>query len=281
VTLVPLDTGAALEVQEYGAGPPVVFVHGGAMTHRVWDHQLAAAMRSHRAVAYDLRGTGGSDKPPSGYSVDVFADDLAALVETLGLQRPAIVGHGLGAHVALRLAATRPEHAGRLVLAAAAPWFVGDRDAGGGGFPDDLWERIQAGAGLDRAQADLDLIDGAFFHREPGEALRAWCLQMALEWPLPVFVQLAASLGEVDHRDALGAIEAPVLLIHGRHDRKTRYEGAAYLAERLPDARLVTFEDSAHCPHVEEPQRFNAVLLDFLRPASSPGSATPSGRARP
>jgi pimeloyl-ACP methyl ester carboxylesterase len=58
---------------------------------------------------------------------------------------------------------------------------------------------------------------------------------------------------------------------HGRHDRKTRYEGAAYLAERLPDARLVTFEDSAHCPHVGEAQRFNAVLLEFLRPASSPG----------
>lgn len=270
MTRVALDTGVAVEVQEYGAGPPVVFVHGGAMTHRVWDHQLAAAMRSHRAVAYDLRGTGGSDKPPAGYSVDAFADDLAALVARLDLARPAIVGHGLGSHVALRLAATRPDVPGRLVLAAAAPWFVGDRGAGGG-FPDALWERMQSGAARNRAQADLELIDREFFHREPGDALRAWCLQMALEWPLPVFLQLAASLGEVDHRNALGAIAAPVLLIHGRHDRKTRYEGAAYLAEHLPDARLVTFEDSAHCPHVEEPERFNAVLLDFLRPASSAG----------
>ncbi len=271
MTLVPLDTGVALEVQEFGSGPAVVFLHGGAMTHRAWDHQVAAAMRSHRAIAYDLRGAGGSDKPSSGYSVDAFAEDLAALVTRLDLERPAIVGHGLGAHVALRLAATRPEIVGALVLAAAAPWFVGDRAADGGGFPDELWARMQAGAGRNRAQADLDLIDGSFFHREPSEALRAWCLQMALAWPLPVFVQLAASLGAVDHRDALGAIEAPVLLIHGRHDRKTRYEGAEYLAGRLANARLVTFEESAHCPHVEEPQRFNEALLEFLAPAAYPG----------
>lgn len=271
MTLVAIDTGVALEVQEFGSGPAVVFVHGGAMTHRVWDHQMAAAMSSHRAVAYDLRGTGGSDKPSSGYSVDAFAEDLAALATRLDLERPAIVGHGLGGHVALRLAATRPELVGALVLAAAAPWFVGDRGAGGGGFPDELWARMQAGAARNRAQADLDLIDGAFFHREPGEALRLWCLQMALEWPLPVFVQLAGSLAAVDHRDALGAIEVPVLLIHGRHDHKTRYEGAEYLADRLANARLVTFEESAHCPHVEEPQRFNDALLEFLPRARAPG----------
>lgn len=270
---IELPSGVALEVQEFGTGPAVVLLHGGAMTHRVWDHQVAAIMSRCRSLAVDLRGTGASDKPPSGYSVDVFADDIAALVERMSLERPTIVGHGLGAHVALHLAVNRRGLAGALVLVAAAPWFVGDRDATSGGFPDELWSRMQREAGVDRAHADLALIDDTFFHRPPSEALRLWCLSMALEWPLPVFTQLAATLGDVDHRDALAGVTVPVLLVHGRHDRKTRFHGALELAGRLPDAHLVTFEHSAHCPHLEEPQRFNEQLCAFLDRVSVERSA--------
>src|SRR5690606_37600244 len=105
MTKIPLATDVALEVQEFGSGDPVVFLHGGAMNHRVWDHQAAAIMDTHRSLAVDLRGAGNSDKPPEGYSVDIFAEDIAALAAALDLHRPTIVGHGLGAHVALRLAA--------------------------------------------------------------------------------------------------------------------------------------------------------------------------------
>jgi non-heme chloroperoxidase len=275
VARVALRTGIALEVEEFGSGYPVVLLHGGAQTHRVWDHQAAALIGRYRSLALDLRGCGSSDKPPSGYSVDVFAGDVAALVEALGLEPPTLVGHGLGSHVALRLAATRPELVRALCLAAASPWFVGDRDAAAGGFPDDLWERMLGDAARNRAQADLDLIDREFFHRDPGEGLRTWCLQMAGEWPLAVFAQLAPTLRDVDHRDALATIAAPVLLLHGRHDRKTRYEGAEYLERQLPNARLVTLEESAHCPHLEEPEAFNAALLSFLDEVTAPaGLAT-------
>ena len=261
---VALPTGVALEVQEFGSGPPLVLVPGGAMTHRVWDHQVAALQRRYRTLAVDLRGSGASDKPPAGYSVDLFAADLAALVEALGLERPVVVGHGLGSHVALRLAAMRPGLVAGLALASAAPWFVGERRDAAGGFPDELWQRMQGGAARNRAQADLDLIDEAFFHGELGEGMRLWCLGMAAEWPLAVFVQLAETLHDLDHRDALASIDVPVLLLHGRHDEKTRYDGAEYLLERLPQARLVTLEGSAHCPHLEEPEAFTEALLAFL-----------------
>lgn len=261
---VALSTGVALEVEQFGSGPPVVLLPGGAMTHRVWDHQVAALLHRYRSLAVDLRGSGASDKPPSGYSVDLFAADLAALVEALRLDRPVVVGHGLGSHVALRLAATRPGLVAGLVLVSAAPWFVGEREDAAGGFPDDLWKRMQGGASRNRAQADLDLIDEAFFHGELGEGMRLWCLGMAAEWPLAVFAQLAETLHQLDHRDVLASIDAPVLLLHGRHDEKTRYVGATYLLERLPRARLVTLEHSAHCPHLEEPDAVNAALLEFL-----------------
>lgn len=264
MTRIALSTGVALEVEEFGVGPPVVLVPGGAMTHRVWDHQVAALQHRYRSLAVDLRGSGASDRPPRGYSVDLFAEDLAALIAALGLERPVVVGHGLGSHVALRLAATRPGLVAGLALASAAPWFVGERRDAAGGFPDELWERMQGGAARNRAQADLDLIDEAFFHGELGEGMRLWCLGMAAEWPLAVFVQLAETLHDLDHRDVLASIDVPVLLLHGRHDEKTRYDGAEYLLERLLQARLVTLEGSAHCPHLEEPGAFNDALLGFL-----------------
>lgn len=261
---VALSTGVALEVEQFGAGPPVVLVPGGAMTHRVWDHQVGALRHRYRSLAVDLRGSGASDKPPSGYSVDLFAADLAALFDELRLERPVVVGHGLGSHVALRLAATRPGLVAGLALVSAAPWFVGERQDAAGGFPDDLWRRMQGGAARNRAQADLDLIDEAFFHGDLGEGMRLWCLGMAGEWPLAVFAQLAETLHDLDHRDVLAAIDVPVLLLHGRHDEKTRYDGARYLLAHLPRARLVTLEQSAHCPHLEEPDGVNAALLEFL-----------------
>ena len=276
---VALSTGVALEVEQFGAGPPVVLVPGGAMTHRVWDHQVGALRHHYRSLAVDLRGSGASDKPPSGYSVDLFAADLAALVEELRLERPVVVGHGLGSHVALRLAASQPGLVAGLALVAAAPWFVGERQDAAGGFPDDLWKRMQGGAARNRAQADLDLIDEAFFHGDLGEGMRLWCLGMAAEWPLAVFAQLAETLHRLDHRDVLASIDVPVLLLHGRHDEKTRYDGATYLLEHLPRARLVTLERSAHCPHLEEPDGVNAALLEFLAEVAAAEARTAAATA--
>jgi pimeloyl-ACP methyl ester carboxylesterase len=94
-----------------------------------------------------------------------------------------------------------------------------------------------------------------------------------------VFAQLAGTLRDLDHRDTLASIDVPVLLLHGRHDEKTRYDGAEYLLTHLPRARLVTLEGSAHCPHLEEPESFTEALLAFLDEvtATAPrGFATPA-----
>lgn len=123
---------------------------------------------------------------------------------------------------------------------------------------------MRSGLAVNRAQADIDVIDQQYFHRPPGEGMRFWCLQMALQWPLAVLNQLVASMSGLDHREALRHIDLPVLIAHGRHDRKNRYEGGVYLAEHLRNAHLVTFEESAVCPHLEEVPRFNDLLAEFL-----------------
>lgn len=260
---VEVRPGARVYVEEFGDGPPLVFVHGGGVTHGFWQHQAAGLMDRFRTITFDLRGCGESDKPPGDYTIDAWAEDLHVLIERLELSEPAVIGHAVGAHVAIRYAAMHREAPSRLVLASAAPWFLGERDREAG-FPEELWQRMQEGWISDRPQSELDLADDRYFHDPPSEGMRLACLQMALTWPLPVYFHLIETLPQVDHRDVLPTLDLPVLVVHGRHDRKNRYEGGVVLSETLPDATLVTFEDSAHCPPLEEPERFNEVLADFL-----------------
>jgi non-heme chloroperoxidase len=272
-TRVEVEPGVCLHVQQFGSGEPVVFVHAGGMTHAAWDHQVGALASQFRTIAYDFRGVGASDVPPTGYSIDALAQDLRRLIERLELSTPMMVAHGVGAHVALRLVSGCPGLIDRLVLVSAAPWSVGDRGAEGG-ISQSLWETMQAGLAVDRAQADLDLIDQQYFHRPPSEGMRLWCLNMASQWPLGVLRQLIDSMSAIDHRAALPHMDLPVLVAHGRHDRKNRYEGGVYLAEHLPHASLVTFEESAVCPQLEEVRRFNGILSEFLGSKATRPDAT-------
>jgi pimeloyl-ACP methyl ester carboxylesterase len=265
---IQIEADVALYYEDFGTGPPIVFVHGGAATHDLWEQQVHHLSGSFRTVVYDHRGVGASDKPRSGYTVQRLADDLHALVGGLGLSDAILVGHGLGGHVVLRCVAEHPEVAGRIVLCSAAPWYVGDKD-GAGGFSAEFADDLASGMARNAAQANWDLIERHLFHADPGLATKIAILQMALAWPLHVLRELMEDLPTVDHRQTLGSIAQPALVLHGRHDRKNRYEGAEALVEGLPNARLVTFEHSAHSPFLEEVEGFNEALAAF---AGSPAS---------
>jgi pimeloyl-ACP methyl ester carboxylesterase len=106
-------------------GPPIIFIHGltaNAFCFQAFADDLA---RDHRVFAYDLRGRGDSDKPESGYNVPIHATDLAELIDALGLDRPVIVGHSLGALIGLYFAKQYPGNLSKLVLidaGAPLPW---------------------------------------------------------------------------------------------------------------------------------------------------------------
>lgn len=106
-------------------GPPIVFVHGITANAYFFQVFADALATDHRVFAYDLRGRGDSDKPEEGYGIPVHAQDLAELIDALGLERPVIAGHSLGAMVALYFAAHYPDKLSKLVLidaGAPLPW---------------------------------------------------------------------------------------------------------------------------------------------------------------
>jgi pimeloyl-ACP methyl ester carboxylesterase len=113
--------GVTLAVQAWPPAPAppdrtVVCIHGLTSNHTVWLPMAEALAPGRRLIAYDLRGRGDSDKPPSGYSLAVHGDDLLGLLDHLGLERATLMGHSLGANIAVRFAAKHPERVARLVL---------------------------------------------------------------------------------------------------------------------------------------------------------------------
>src|SRR5690242_77676 len=97
-------------------GPAVVCIHGLTANHTCWASIADVLSPVYRVIAYDLRGRGESDKPPTGYSLERHNADLRGLLDHFGLGKAVLLGHSLGAHIALRFAAVHPERVAKLVL---------------------------------------------------------------------------------------------------------------------------------------------------------------------
>jgi pimeloyl-ACP methyl ester carboxylesterase len=109
----------AVQAWPEAPAPPertVVGIHGLTSNHTVWLSMAEVLAPGRRLVAYDLRGRGDSDKPPSGYSLVHHGEDLRGLLDHLGLERATLMGHSLGAHIAVRFAAKHPERVAKLIL---------------------------------------------------------------------------------------------------------------------------------------------------------------------
>src|SRR5258708_26043200 len=113
---------------EAGAGPPVILLHGFPETSFAWRFQIPPLARHYRAIAPDLRGYGETDKPSKGYDKRAMANDVVALLETLGGERVALVGHDRGARVATRLVKDHPELVDRLVVMVNVPTRIAPRE---------------------------------------------------------------------------------------------------------------------------------------------------------
>lgn len=262
--------GISLYYEDFGEGAAIVFTPSGQLTHKMWESQVAALAGPFRTVAYDWRGTGASDRPRDGYTAELAASDICALIEMLGLAPAILVGHGIGNHPNIIACAARPDLVGGLVLVSAGPWFSGTHDGVAGGLAPEFLEFLACGNDLEDARgipyAEIcgDLSERFLFHRPQAAAVHQSILEQALTWPQFVINAFANSFKGVDHRTRLAQIRCPALVVQGRHDRKSRYTGAAYLAEKIAGARLVTLEDSGHMVQIEEINTFNAAVKGFL-----------------
>jgi non-heme chloroperoxidase len=246
--------GVELYYEDFGDGPPIVFTNAGNLTHKIWVGQVAGLAPDFRTVTYDIRGTGLSTKPRAGYSADAAAADLCALTERLALGPATMVAHGIGTHITLLAAEMRPDLASGLVLLSGGPWFHGERDGVVAGVADDfltfLKERSERGVPYSRMCEEM--IGSWLFKSPPSAGVVHALLEQALAWPQVVLSGFSQSMRDIDHRHRLPLLACPILIVHGRHDRKQLYAGAAHMAKLARSAQMVTLVDSAHMGQLEE-----------------------------
>ena len=262
--------GLRLHVREWGNadGPPILFIHGWSQNHLCWEKQYESTLADEfRLVAYDLRGHGMSEAPlePEHYTDGrLWADDVAAIVDQLRLDRPVLVGWSYGAFVICdyvraygqeRIAAIEfVEGATRLGEAAFGTLI-------GPGFLDHF---------VDATADDLPTNIRAmrsFVRTCTAKPLSADDFETALCWNIVVPAQIRANLAarEIDFDDVLRALEVPLLVTHGRADTVVLPAMAEHVLATCPTAEASWYDGVGHAPHLEEPERFNRELAELTR----------------
>ncbi len=265
--------GAQVNYVEMGTGAPVVFIHGLSGCWQNWLENIPFFARGHRVIAMDLPGFGSSDLPNEDISIPGYGRFVDSFLESIGVERAAIIGNSMGGFIAAETAIAVPHRVERLVLVSAA-----------GGLP--IGTREKAGLGAFRASTPM--VRAFMARRETfmrRRRLRAGILATVVRYPSrispeliwevssgagkPGFVSALTALAEYDFRDRLPNIEDPTLIVWGRNDQIVPVKGADVYERLIPGARKVIFEKTGHVPMLERPARFNNLVAEFLAAPAS------------
>jgi pimeloyl-ACP methyl ester carboxylesterase len=264
--------GLRLHVREWGRvnEPPILFIHGWSQNHMCWARQYESALADEfRLVAYDLRGHGMSDAPleREHYTNQrLWADDVAAIIDALALDRPVLVGWSYGAFVICDY--LRAYGADRVAAVAFAEGAVklGEAAFGtliGPGFLDHF-----AHATADDLPTNIWAMRG-FLRACLAKPLPAEDFETALAWNMVVPARVRAHLAarEIDGDDVLRKLRVPLLIIHGRADTVVLPAMAEHVLATCPTAQASWYDGVGHVPHLEAPERFNRELATLVHRA--------------
>lgn len=283
------DDHVHLYYEVRGKGRPVVLVHGLTANRRHFRKQTPELAGEFQVITLDLRGHGDSEVPEHGLTLPRLARDLRELTEYLELTDLSMVGWSLGAHVIFEYVKQYScrgiakvaviDMAPRLLRAPDWPWGlpgVFSRKTGDFGPEDNLvmlgamlgdWEaysRIVAQRILNKSLFNdrMEFNDRGDFK---GKADLPWLYAEARRNTPHVIIALWISLSLQDYRSVLKEITAPCLLAYGMESNYYPPENYAFMAEAMPRARTVPFAGCGHALHIQDPERFNRELIEFLR----------------
>jgi pimeloyl-ACP methyl ester carboxylesterase len=275
--------GGDLQVVDAGprGAPTVVLLHGFTCSIGWWDRMRPLLERDRRVVAIDLLGHGGSEKPGGGYAMHEQAALVAAALGRLGVREATVVGHSMGAVVAIALAEAAPARVGRLVVLDQAP----DSDGYGADLPLAAALTFQPliGEALWRLAPDASIEDGLSVGFAPGYDVPAELVADFRRLTYTAYDDSAAAetayTEESPLDERLRGIGKPVLAIFGGEEQI--YDPRASLAayRRLPAAETALVPGAGHSPNLERPAQTARLIGAFSAPAEPAGSgATKKGR---
>lgn len=259
--------GLGLHVREWGSrrAPPMLLVHGWSQSQACWSRQVAGPLaRDFHLVTFDSRGHGMSDRPDGAeHYTDprLWADDVAAIIDSLRLERPVLVAWSYGGFVVTDYLRVHGDGAvGAVNLVGAAVMLAPPRyDHIGPGFlqnaPDACAPDLDAG--IPAVQRFLAACTARPLDRD------AWSTALCWTMVVPPQIRRAMLARAIDATDVLSRLSAPVLVSHGRRDAIVLPSMAEHVLAVCGTAEASWYEDAGHMPFLEDPERFDRELARF------------------
>ena len=234
------ENGARIWYESYGAGPPVILLHGGLANSAYWGLQVPVLAKTHRVILIDSRGHGRSSRDGRAYTYELMASDVVGVMDALKVERASVVGWSDGAIIGLVMAMKYPERLNRVFA------FAANMDPTG--VKPDMLQTETFGGFARRGRAEYDAISPT-----PGgyDAFEAAIQKM---WDT-----------EPNYTAAdLGKITTPVAIVDGDHDEAIKREHTEYLARSIPGARLIILPGLSHFAMLQDPNAFTGAVSEFL-----------------
>jgi 3-oxoadipate enol-lactonase len=261
--------GHRCSYERTGQGPDLTLLHSvGLSTREGWRYQIPALARRFSVLAYDFRGLGKSERGSGPLGVAAYVRDLKVLLDTLGIERTALMGVSLGGFVAQAFALQYPAMVSALVLVSTAPWIF-EGHAQRRAARNEKIRRQGMGAAAEHQLASHFPAD--FGPANPDVLM--WYRQHYLANDPENYIEIMDDLGHFDSRDRLGGIICPTLIVAGDADNtsvagRAPLDSATMLHRLIPGSDLAVMPGSHHYPQIDQADAFNERVLAFLTGAA-------------
>ena len=243
------------------SGPAIVLIHGFPFSHEMWNPQIEFLKNHFRVIACDVRGHGKSELGDGQYTLELFVDDLIALLDHLRLEKVVLCGLSMGGYIALRAIERNPERFRALILC-------------------DTTSNADSNEAKLRRAASIKTVKRTGVVPYAQEFLKAVLTQQTIQNKLDLVSAvrsmiesnssvgicgtLLALAGRTETTPSLPKIHVPTLILVGEHDKITPPELSEKMNALIPNSNLQIVPNAAHLSNLENPEEFNGHLLNFL-----------------
>jgi pimeloyl-ACP methyl ester carboxylesterase len=260
--------GVELAYELLGAGAPIVMIHGAQGDQSMFAAMAKEFAAGYRVLTFDQRGSGLSEKPDTPYSMAMFADDTAALMDHLKMSPAHIIGVSMGGMIAQELTLRHPEQVAKVVLGCTTPGGPNAKMAA-----PEVVTKLVEGTKLmaSNPEQGLDIILPLLYPEEFAKAhpeikqLMLAGMKMMPPTPTDSVDRTVAGIMTFSAYDRLGQIKCPVLIVHGDKDLLIPIENAQLLKSRIPQAEVFMIPNAGHAFQAADPIGIHQRIVQFLK----------------
>lgn len=266
---IEVEKNVKLHVTDLGVGQPIVLIHGWPLSDAMYEYQYAYFIeKGYRVIGITLRGFGLSDKPAGIYNYDVFADDIKIVLDKLKIESATIGGFSMGGATVIHYVAKyKAAHISKMALfGAAGPIWTKRKD-----FNYGLWTKEDVNKLIylnNNNRPELVATFGKIFPANENSVSAghgSWLGTIQAQASPYAMAEVLKTLRDSDLREDLKKITIPTLILHGKFDKICSYDLAEQMNNSIKNSKLVKFEKSGHALFIEELEKFNTELLNFIK----------------